>query len=276
VFALLFHMAGMMLMVEAAEMPEKSTQFGTERINIVVNGRQGFVLMPTGEAPDGLKPWVWYAPTFAGSLPSESRGHEWLFERLLASGFSICGVDVGDSHGNPEGRKVYDAFHKKVVKEYGLSPKACLLPQSRGGLMLYNWAAEHPKCVKCIGGIYAVCDMESWPGLAEACVAYGMTEDELRAHLSEHNPIDRLAPLAEEDVPILHLHGDRDEAVPLEKNSAELARRYRALGGRMEVVVIKGKGHEEVREYFESQELLDFFLSHGLDSGDKEGVEGAT
>ena len=28
--------------------------------------------------------------------------------------------------------------------EMGLAPKACLLAQSRGGLMHYNWAAENP------------------------------------------------------------------------------------------------------------------------------------
>jgi predicted esterase len=64
-------------------------------------------------------------------------------------------------------------------------------------------------------------------------------------------------------VPILHLHGNADKVVPLEKNSGEMARRYKKLGGEMELVVIEGKGHEVCPEFFHSQRLLEFFLSRG-------------
>jgi dipeptidyl aminopeptidase/acylaminoacyl peptidase len=190
--------------------------------------------------------------------------HEWLFTRLLAAGFAVAGVDVGESYGNPKGRDAYTRFHQFVVDKYALSPQACLLPQSRGGLMLYNWAAEHPQSVRCIGGIYTVCDQSSWPGLAKSCTAYGMGEDELRKALAEHNPIERLEPLAKAKVPILHLHGNADTLVPLERNSAELARRYRRLGGEMELVVVDGKGHQVCPEFFQSQRLLEFFLTQGI------------
>jgi len=205
-------------------------------------------------------PWVWYAPTITGSQPSES--NNWIFEQLLARGIAVCGVDVGESYGNPEGRAAYTEFHQFVVWELGLSAKACLWAQSRGGLMLYNWAAEHPAQVKCIGGTYPVCDLTSYPGLAKACSAYGMSESELRSHLAENNPIDRLAPLAQRKVPVFHMHGDRDDVVPLEENSAELARRYRALGGPVELLIVEGKGHAEIPEFFESQKMVDFFVKH--------------
>ena len=133
--------------------------------------------------------------------------------------------------------------------------------------MLYNWAAEHPDCVQCIGGIYTVCDQSSWPGLAKSCAAYGMTQSELAKHLAEHNPIDRLAPLARAKIPILHLHGDADTLVPLDRNCGELARRYRALGGPVQVVVVKGKGHEVCPEFFQNQRLADFFLRRARPRG---------
>ena len=129
--------------------------------------------------------------------------------------------------------------------------------------MLYNWAAENPEKVECIGGIYTVCDLESYPGLARACGAYGLTEPQLREQLVEHNPVDRLAPLACARIPILHVHGDADVGVPLEPNSAELIKRYKACGGPGELVVVPGKGHEVIPEFFEIQRLLDFFLSGG-------------
>jgi hypothetical protein len=40
-----------------------------------------------------------------------------------------------------------------------------------------------------------------------------------------------LAPLAAARVPILHIHGDSEKLITLEDHTAELARRYRALGG---------------------------------------------
>jgi pimeloyl-ACP methyl ester carboxylesterase len=129
--------------------------------------------------------------------------------------------------------------------------------------MLYNWAADHAQEVQCIGGIYTVCDQSSWPGLEQSCAAYGMSASELAAHLKEHNPIDRLAPLAKAGVPILHLHGNADKVVPLERNSGELAKRYKELGGTMELITIDGKGHEVCPDFFHSQRLVDFFLSRG-------------
>jgi predicted esterase len=86
----------------------------------------------------------------------------------------------------------------------------------------------------------------------------------LRKALAEHNPIERLEPLAKAKIPILHLHGNADTLVPLERNSAELARRYRRLGGEMELVVIEGKGHQVCPEFFESKRLLEFFLTRGI------------
>ncbi|MDB6024970.1 MAG: Prolyl oligopeptidase family protein [Verrucomicrobiales bacterium] len=173
----------------------KTGSFNGERHNFTMeNGHQGFVILPkdTSSKSKGKRPWVWYAPTFTNpGLPGPEL--EWLFPRLLESGFAIAGVDVGESYGNPEGRKVFTEFHARVVKEFKLSPKACLLPQSRGGLMHYNWAAEHPKNVQCIGGIYTVCNLASYPGLDKAAPAYGMSPAELAAHLSEHNPFDRIA-----------------------------------------------------------------------------------
>ena len=54
----------------------------------------------------------------------------------------------------------------------------------------------------------------------------------------------------------MHLHGDADEVAPLETNSGELRRpyedRYDELGGKMELVVIKGEGHEFAPEYWKN------------------------
>jgi hypothetical protein len=225
-----------------------------------VDGHGAFLFLPMSPARLDPTPWVWYAPTFIGGNPSVENG--WMFERFLRAGIAVAGVEVGESYGNPAGRAIYTALFETLVHDHGLASKAALMPQSRGGLMLYNWAAEHAEQVACVAGIYTVCDINSYPGTKIACEAYSMSADELAAHLAEHNPIDRLLPLADAGVPIMHVHGDGDGAVPIERNSDELMRRYTDLGGKMDVIVIAGKGHEVAPEFFECQEMVDFVLGN--------------
>jgi pimeloyl-ACP methyl ester carboxylesterase len=223
-----------------------------------VAGRPAFLIRPKEKRDSAPTPWVWYAPV----IGHPNASHAWMLGQWLERGIGMAGIDVGESFGSPRGRKAYRALFTTVTSRFGMSERPCLLPQSRGGLMLYNWAAENPTRVACIAGIYTVCDLRSYPGLERACGAYDLSARELEAQLAEHNPIDRLAPLAKAKVPILHVHGDADRVVPLERNSGELARRYRDLGGAMRLVVVPGKGHQVCPEFFECQELVDFVTRH--------------
>ena len=128
--------------------------------------------------------------------------------------------------------------------------------------MLYCWAAENPNKVKCITGIYPVCNIASYPGLKRASGAYGLTADGLKQQLNKHNPIARLAPLAKAKVPVFHIHGDVDRVVPLELNSGAVKKRYDQLGGIMTLEVVKGQGHNMWAGWFRSQNLVDFIVSH--------------
>ena len=91
-----------------------------------------------------------------------------------------------------------------------------------------------------------------------------MTPADLEKQLTKHNPIDRLEPLAKARVPILHIHGDADAVVPLEKNSQILMNRYRKLGGEMKLIVVPGKGHAEIPEYFQEPRLVQFLSDGGF------------
>ncbi len=223
-----------------------------------VEGHTAFLILPDRKKADTLTPWVWYAPTLPG-LPGKEE--KWMFQKFLDAGIAIAGIDVGESYGSPAGRAAYSAFYREVVKNHGFKKQACLLARSRGGLMLYNWAAENPQSVACIAGIYPVCNLTSYPGLRRACGAYGMSEQQLAARLADHNPVDRLKPLAEAKVPIFHIHGDSDKVVPLDQNSGLLALRYRKLGGRVTVKVVKGQGHNMWPGWFRDQNLVDFVIA---------------
>jgi pimeloyl-ACP methyl ester carboxylesterase len=222
-----------------------------------VNGCTAFLIAPAARSA-GPQPWVWYAPTLPG-LPLEEK---WMIGEFLAAGVAVAGIDVGESFGSPAGRALFAAFHAELVRGRGLAAKPVLLPRSRGGLMLLNWAVEQPASVAGVAGIYPVCNLRSYPGMERACGAYGLTADELAARLGEHSPVERLAPLAAASVPFFILHGDRDEIVPLAQNSGELAARYRALGGPVELRVCEGRGHDRWEGWFHSAALVDFAIRH--------------
>lgn len=221
------------------------------------HGHAAFLILPAH--PANPVPWVWYAPTLPG-LPGKEE--KWMFERFTNAGVAIAGIDVGESYGSPRGREIFTAFYDELVHHRGLSEQPCLLARSRGGLMLYNWAVEHPHCVAGIAGIYPVCDLRSYPGIKNASGAYGLTEAQLADQLSANNPIDRLEPLAKARVPIFHIHGDSDHLVPLDKNSGTLAERYRKLGGQMTLTVMKGQGHNMWPGWFQCQDLVDFVIAN--------------
>jgi len=224
-----------------------------------LDGHRAFVIPGVGGRADQPTPWVWYAPTLPGLPAAEET---WMFERFVAAGVAITGIDVGESYGSPAGRAAFTRLYEELAGRRHWSRRPVLLARSRGGLMLYNWAVEHPDAVAAIAGIYPVCNLTSYPGLAKACGAYGLTEAELAAALAEHNPVDRVAALARARVPVLHLHGDHDEIVPLGPNSALLAERLRQLGGEARVIVFPGQGHNYWPGWFQSQELLDFIIAH--------------
>lgn len=224
-----------------------------------LNGRDAFVILP--EKVEANTPWVWYAPTLR-NLPSKVE--VWMFEKFLAKGIAIAGIDVGESYGSPDGRKLFSDLYQHLTTTRKFAKKPCLLARSRGGLMLYCWAAENVDKVSGIAALYPVCNLESYPGLEKAAGAYKMTAAELRDALPDHNPIDRIKSLAEAGVPILHLQGDSDKVVPHEENTKILVQRYKKFGGPAEVVLVKGQGHNMWKGWFESQKLTDFAIARAL------------
>ena len=224
-----------------------------------VEGRTAFVIPPDGKTSDGATPWVWYAPTLPTLPGAEER---WMFERFTKAGIAIAGIDVGESYGSPDGRGLYSAFYRELTEKRGFARKPVLLGRSRGGLMTLGWAAENADKVAGFAGIYPVCNIASYPGIPRASGAYRMTPEELTTHLSEHNPIDRLAALAKAKVPLFAIHGDMDTLVPLEANSGEVRKRYQTLGGKMQLIVPAGQGHNGWPGFFQCRQLVDFVVAN--------------
>lgn len=130
--------------------------------------------------------------------------------------------------------------------------------------MTLAWAAENPDKVAAWAGIYPVTNIASYPGIAQAASAYHTDTAGLTKQLAAHNPIDRLKPLADANIPLFAIHGDSDKLVPLDHNSAIVKDRYTALGGTMQLIIPEGQGHTMWPGFFECQELVDFVKRHAM------------
>jgi hypothetical protein len=230
---------------------------------LTLGGRNAYVVKPTGMV-DPERRWVWIFPFWLGI--NDGQGvvqHRTYIDRCLGAGFHLAGIDVGTSCGSPSAARLCQDFYKRLTTELHLNRKARLVVQSNGGLIGYAWAFRHSESVDRVFGIYPVTDFRTWPTLPSVMTApapglgYDLSLAELTRRTSEFNPVDNLGPLAKAGVKILHLHGDKDELVPLGPNSGEVVARYRALGGDAALVTLKGLGHGG-QAFYESGDGINF------------------
>lgn len=241
----------------AEEPPAKQLVVPGETFTL--DGRAAFMFTPVAEAvPSGAKPWIMYAPTLP-SYPDEAE--RWMHERFTAAGVTVAGIDSGESYGSPAGLAAMEALHAEMVRR-GYAPKPAFFGRSRGGLWASSWAIAHPEFTAGVGGIYPVFDWRTFPGLDLAAPAYGLSPEQLAARTAELCPIERIEIAARGDVPFCILHGDRDELVPLEPNSATLKRRYEAAGrGHLVTLMIaEGQGHTFWEGFFHCEPLVEFLI----------------
>jgi pimeloyl-ACP methyl ester carboxylesterase len=238
----------------------KSEWNGFERFDFEVDSRQCIVVTPK-ETAEG-KPWIWRARFF---------GHEPQADiALLNHGFHLVYCDVANLFGSPSAVAHWNAFYGYLTKEHGFAPKVTLEGMSRGGLIIYNWAAANPEKVACIYADAPVCDFKSWPGgkgkapgseasWRDCLKAYGFTEEQALAYQS--NPVDNLQPLAKAGIPLLHVVGDADDVVPVAENTDIIVKRYRELGGSITVINKPGVGHHP-HSLKDPTPIVEFVLGH--------------
>ena len=240
-----------------------SDYHGFRRYDFDFDGTRAIVVAPHSVSPDSHLPWIWRAEFF------DHRPE--LDLALLARGFHLVYIEVGNTFGAPAAMKHWDAFYELLTKWYGLSPKPTLEGLSRGGLYIYNWASKHPNSVSVLYGDNPVCDFKSWPGGKGAGPGspddwkklqqdYGFKSEE-EALAYRFNPIDNLTPLAKAHVPIIHCAADADEAVPYAENTVILKERYEALGGKIDVIVKHGFKHHP-HGLDDPTPLVEFILAH--------------
>ena len=224
-------------------MDTAETYHGYERRDWIVDGCPAILVRPP-EAATG-RPWIWRAEFF-DAFPGVDLA-------LLARGWHLAYIQVGNTFGCPEALAHWDVFYRELTEGEGLAARPALEGLSRGGLYIYNWATRNPEKVGCLYGDAPVCDFKSWPGgrgngpgspgdWEKLLEDYHFASEE-EALAYGGNPVDNLLPLARAGVPILHVYGDADEAVPWEENTGVVRERYAVLGGEMETIVKPGGRH---------------------------------
>jgi pimeloyl-ACP methyl ester carboxylesterase len=230
--------------IAPAALPGKKSDYhGFDRFDFVVDGCGAIVVAPHQAAPG--RPWIWRAEFFDHRPEADLA--------LLAKGFHLVFIEVGNTFGCPDAMKHWDAFYAELTGKYGLSRRAVLEGLSRGGLYVYNWGAADPSRVACIIGDNPVCDFKSWPGGKgkgpgspgdwKKLIQDYHFASEAEALAYAKNPVDNLAGLAKAKIPLLHLAADADEVVPYEENTVVLKKNYEALGGSITVIVKHGLKH---------------------------------
>src|ERR1039457_7357685 len=97
---------------------------GYARQDWTVDGCPALLVAPHEAAPG--RPWIWRAEFF-DAFPGADLA-------LLARGFHLAYIQVGNTFGAPDALRHWDFFYPELVEKHGLSPKPALEGLSRGGL----------------------------------------------------------------------------------------------------------------------------------------------
>jgi pimeloyl-ACP methyl ester carboxylesterase len=210
---------------------------------LTIDGLPAVIVSPKSAAPGN--PWIWRAEFF-NTAPQ-------LDLALLAKGYHLAFIKVGNTFGAPSAMKHWDVFYKFLTEERNFSKKPVLEGLSRGGLYCFNWAIAHPDNVGVIVSDNAVFDFKSWPaGQGKSprsekdwqalLKVYGF-KSEAEALAYKGNPIDNLQPLADHHIPLFILYADADKAAIPDENALLLIYRYQKLGGTYDVHIKHGFDH---------------------------------
>ena len=207
------------------------------------NGVKYYIVKPHHSAVG--KPWIWRARFW---------GHEPQVDiEMLEQGFHLTYCDVAELFGSETAVERWDEFYSLATKA-GLSKKVVLEGMSRGGLIIYNWAAQNTDKVACIYGDAPVMDIKSWPMNWGDCLDENRRTMELMfkaynfngvedAMAWKKNPIDHARKLAKAKIPMIHVVGDIDEGVPVAENTAIFEQRVAKYGHSVHVIHKPEVGH---------------------------------
>lgn len=224
------------------------------------NGVEYYLVLPHRRAAGN--PWMIRA-RFWGHEPQADIA-------MLEHGYYLAYCDVADLYGSPTAVKRWNTFYQ-IMRKAGAARKVVLEGMSRGGLIVYNWAAANPSKVACIYADAPVMDIKSWPmgvggskgssnDVSKMLKAYGFTSN-IDAMEWKKNPVDHARVLAKHRVPMLHIVGDDDDIVPIKENTSAFEINVKKYGHVVQVIHKPGIGHHP-HSLSDPAPIVDFILKH--------------
>jgi pimeloyl-ACP methyl ester carboxylesterase len=177
-----------------------------DRYEFNVRGTPMSVTVIVPSIPAQGMPWVYRA----GFVFRDAK----IDQELLSKGFHIVSGPVGVDLVLKDWDTVYE-----YMTMHGFLKKPVMEGAGGGAGEAYAWAIENAEKISCV---YA-------------------ENPRMRSALAKTQPLDNLAPLAKANVPLLHVCGSLDPWFT--DNTLEVEKRYRRLGGKIQVIVKKGQGH---------------------------------
>jgi len=246
----------------ATKIKERNTEksfYGYRDHQFKFKGREAHVVKPKVAAKGN--PWVWRSRFWSHQPQTDIA--------LLERGYHIVYCDVVELYGNKEAIQLWDDFYK-YLRKIGLAKKAVMEGMSRGGVYIYAWAAKNPRKIACVYTDNAVMDLKSWPGGFRKSNGskkdweiykkdFGYSNDE-EAKSAKDSPIDKIKQIVKGKYPMLHVCADKDEAAPIEENTAVFEKLIKAAGGNI-TVIHKPEAKHHPHSLPNPQPIVDFILA---------------
>ena len=144
---------------------------------------------------------------------------------LLEKGYTRVYYRISDKYGSYNAVRLMRGFYRFVVDKYNLDKQCTLFGFSRGGLYAFNFALFYPEYVRNIYLDAPVLDMKSWPPKgsteqAQLFYEYGLNAKTLSQFRG--NPIDNMEEFFAQNIPLLIIAGEMDEAVAFKENAGKM------------------------------------------------------
>lgn len=205
---------------------------GYRRTRFDFDGYIGWVVEPKCPAPGS--PWTWtmqWADAFV-----ERTG----VPALLHRGFHHVTLEAHAVRAADEVLPVFKAFQEFLVGKLGFAPKAKLIGMSWGGFYSIRYAATYPELIERIYLDAPLLTLEAFPH------DIGPWENHRPKDGWDNDPrmpVNMAAIIAQAGIPIVHVYGGADNLVIPRLNSETFIERFKAAGGKIDVISRPPYGH---------------------------------
>ena len=224
-----------------------------ERIVFDFDGCEAWVVEPpAGVKPLPGMPWTWTMQWFNAFLPRTA------VPRLIMQGYHHVTLDVFKMRAVDAELHRFADFQKFLVDELGFAPKARLVGMSWGGFFSVRYASRYPQN---IDRIFLDCPLLNFDrfgkGNGEGPWVEMQPSDGCWT-TDSRMPVNLAEPVAKAGIPILLRYGGQDQTVLPKFNSELFIPRFKAAGGKIEVIKDGMYGHHPHGFEIDSPVLPDF------------------